>query len=226
MQAGSVLTAALVPKYLLVSSITKIIFWCYYLKVLSRIFKNKFLSFELQASSVLTAAVAKKYLWVAAITVMFWCYYLKVLSRIFKNKFLSFELQASSVLTAALAKKYLWVAAITKVIFLRDHFGGKKEKAIGVNPINFLLSFFPTWRLAGLMSLLWRFNKVGPGSMITNGREPRSCLGWVFNSKLGCFATHYSVTHATTSKVENSAQGSSCKLKFVHGGAQWNYVGN
>ncbi len=24
--------------------------------------------------------------------------------------------------------------------------------------------------------------------------------------------------HAATSKVENSAQGSSCKLKFVHGG--------
>jgi len=28
-----------------------------------------------------------------------------------------------------------------------------------------------------------------PGSVITNGREPRSCLGRVFNSKLGCFAT-------------------------------------
>jgi hypothetical protein len=27
------------------------------------------------------------------------------------------------------------------------------------------------------------------GSAITNGREPRSCLGQVFNSKLGCFAT-------------------------------------
>jgi hypothetical protein len=25
------------------------------------------------------------------------------------------------------------------------------------------------------------------------------------------------MTHAATSKVENSAQGSSCKLKFVHG---------
>ncbi len=28
-----------------------------------------------------------------------------------------------------------------------------------------------------------------PGSAITNGREPRSCLGRVFNSKLGCLAT-------------------------------------
>ncbi len=28
-----------------------------------------------------------------------------------------------------------------------------------------------------------------PGSAITNGREPRSCLGRVFNSKLGCIAT-------------------------------------
>ncbi len=26
------------------------------------------------------------------------------------------------------------------------------------------------------------------GSAITNGREPRSCLGRVFNSKLSCFA--------------------------------------
>jgi hypothetical protein len=26
------------------------------------------------------------------------------------------------------------------------------------------------------------------GSAITNGREPRSCLGRVFNSKLGCIA--------------------------------------
>jgi len=25
--------------------------------------------------------------------------------------------------------------------------------------------------------------------MITNGRKPRSCLGRVFNSKLGCIAT-------------------------------------
>ncbi len=29
---------------------------------------------------------------------------------------------------------------------------------------------------------------VCPGSAITNGREPRSCLGRVFNSKLGCIA--------------------------------------
>ena len=30
---------------------------------------------------------------------------------------------------------------------------------------------------------------VSAGSAITNGREPRSCLGRVLNSKLGCFAT-------------------------------------
>jgi hypothetical protein len=30
---------------------------------------------------------------------------------------------------------------------------------------------------------------VHPGSAITNRREPRSCLGRVFNSKLGCIAT-------------------------------------
>jgi hypothetical protein len=27
-----------------------------------------------------------------------------------------------------------------------------------------------------------------PGSTISNGREPKSCLGRVFNFKLGCFA--------------------------------------
>ncbi len=31
--------------------------------------------------------------------------------------------------------------------------------------------------------------KVSAGSAITNRREPRSCLGRVFNSKLGCVAT-------------------------------------
>jgi hypothetical protein len=30
--------------------------------------------------------------------------------------------------------------------------------------------------------------RLSPGSAITNGREPRSCLGRVFNSKLGCIA--------------------------------------
>jgi hypothetical protein len=30
---------------------------------------------------------------------------------------------------------------------------------------------------------------VHAGSAITNRREPRSCLGRVFNSKLGCIAT-------------------------------------
>jgi hypothetical protein len=30
---------------------------------------------------------------------------------------------------------------------------------------------------------------VRPGSTITNRREPRSCLGRVFNSKLDCIAT-------------------------------------
>jgi len=65
-----------------------------------------------------------------------------------------------------------------------------------------------------------RMQQPRSGSTITNGREPRSCLGRVFNSKLGCIATPGSkcmvCMHAATSKVENLAQGSSCKLKFVH----------
>ncbi len=53
------------------------------------------------------------------------------------------------------------------------------------------------------------------GSVITNGREPISCLGRVFNSKLGCIATLGSKCMVLS--VENSAQDSCCKLKFVHG---------
>jgi len=59
-----------------------------------------------------------------------------------------------------------------------------------------------------------------PGSAISNGREPKSCLGQVFNSKLGCIVIlcgKCMAWHAATSIVENSAQGSSCELKFVHG---------
>ena len=55
--------------------------------------------------------------------------------------------------------------------------------------------------------------------MISNGREPASCLGWVFYSKLGHIAIQCSkcmTWHAATSRVENSAQGLPCQLKIVH----------
>ncbi len=55
------------------------------------------------------------------------------------------------------------------------------------------------------------------GSAVYNGREPKSYLGRVFNSKLGRIAALLSKNAAATSRVENSAQGSSCQLKFVHG---------
>ncbi len=57
--------------------------------------------------------------------------------------------------------------------------------------------------------------------MISNGREFKSCLGRVFNFKLGRIATLRSecmVLHAATSRVENLAQGLSCQLKLVNGG--------
>jgi len=57
------------------------------------------------------------------------------------------------------------------------------------------------------------------GSAISNGREPNSFLGWVFNSKLDRIAMLCSkcmAWHAATSRVENSTQGLSCQLKFVH----------
>ncbi len=50
------------------------------------------------------------------------------------------------------------------------------------------------------------------GSAINNGREPRSCLGQVFNFKLASFADtpKFCSMSMATSKVENLAQVSSC----------------
>jgi hypothetical protein len=68
------------------------------------------------------------------------------------------------------------------------------------------------------------YTKDGPGSTISNVREPKSCLCWVFNSKLGRIAilqNKWMARHAATTWVKNSAQGSSCQLKFVHGWTQY-----
>jgi hypothetical protein len=40
-----------------------------------------------------------------------------------------------------------------------------------------------------LQTVLPNLAESSAGSAITNGREPRSCLGLVFNSKLGHIAT-------------------------------------
>ncbi len=67
--------------------------------------------------------------------------------------------------------------------------------------------------------IIWKVLYSGAGSTISNGREPESCLGWVFNAKLVRIAllrTKCMTWHAATARVENSAQGSSCQLKFVH----------
>ncbi len=58
-----------------------------------------------------------------------------------------------------------------------------------------------------------------PGRAITNGREPRSCLGQVFNFKSGSFTDNSKILQPAnaTSKVENWTQVLSCKLKFVCG---------
>jgi hypothetical protein len=48
-------------------------------------------------------------------------------------------------------------------------------------------------------------------SFITNRREPRDCLGRVFNYKLGSFTnTKFAQPENGPSKVGNSAQVSSC----------------
>ncbi len=55
--------------------------------------------------------------------------------------------------------------------------------------------------------------------MIFSGREPKSSLGWVFNSKsdhIAIMCSKCMAWHAATSTVENSDQGLSCQLMFVH----------
>ncbi len=58
------------------------------------------------------------------------------------------------------------------------------------------------------------------GSTKANGREPKSCLGRIFNFKLGCLGSEcncMAYPSTPTSRVENSAQVSSCQFTFVHG---------
>ncbi len=62
--------------------------------------------------------------------------------------------------------------------------------------------------------------------LVEPGREPKSCLGQVSNSKLGHIAILCSkcmVWHAADPRVENWAQGSSCQLKFSHGWTHRDY---
>ncbi len=58
------------------------------------------------------------------------------------------------------------------------------------------------------------------GARYLTGENPKSCLGQVFNSKLGritILRNKCMALHAATSRVENSVQRLSCQLKFVHG---------
>ncbi len=61
--------------------------------------------------------------------------------------------------------------------------------------------------LPGMNTLLIR-----PGSTVTNGREPGSCLGQVFNFKLGSFLITPKMLslQMAKSKAENLARVSSC----------------
>jgi hypothetical protein len=49
-----------------------------------------------------------------------------------------------------------------------------------------------------------------PGSSKANGREPKSCLGRVFNFKSGCFTKCMACTNTAESRHESSALVSSC----------------
>jgi hypothetical protein len=55
---------------------------------------------------------------------------------------------------------------------------------------------------------------------LSNGREPKSCVSRVLNSKLGTHVQCQSKCmgiHAATSRAENFVQVFSCALEFVHG---------
>ncbi len=64
--------------------------------------------------------------------------------------------------------------------------------------------------------------KALSGSAITNRREPRSCLGQVstLSQEVLLITPKLHSLQMATSKVENSAQVLSCKLKFVHGSVE------
>jgi hypothetical protein len=68
----------------------------------------------------------------------------------------------------------------------------------------------------------WPYRLSGLRTAISNEREPKRCLGRVFNFKLGSFTPQSMQT--LTSEVENSAQVSSCKLKLVNGSVHGNAV--
>ncbi len=52
-------------------------------------------------------------------------------------------------------------------------------------------------------------------STISNRRKPKSCLGQVFSSRLGCFVAW--LRHTPTSRVENSAEVTSYQYTLLHG---------
>ncbi len=57
------------------------------------------------------------------------------------------------------------------------------------------------------------FKTFGPRSLISNGRNPKSSLGQVYNPRLGCFvviAWRVHVIHTASSTDETAAQVSSC----------------
>jgi len=63
-------------------------------------------------------------------------------------------------------------------------------------------------------------NEIQEWGARKHGREPKTCLGRVFNYKLGCFEDVHETRGCgctPMSMVENSSQVSSCQLKFVHG---------
>ncbi len=71
----------------------------------------------------------------------------------------------------------------------------------------------PTNNRLGRRGLPRKNNLAYSGSSKANGREPRSCLGRVFNLKLGCFTKckqSFAYTKMAESRLESSAQVLSC----------------
>ncbi len=57
-----------------------------------------------------------------------------------------------------------------------------------------------------------------PGSVKANGREPKSCLGQVFNYKLGCFdGMHILICADARPHLELKTRPRFCPVSFVDG---------
>ncbi len=133
----------------------------------------------LQPVALFTIVIFDCHFWMSFLNVIFECHFwLSFLIVIFFHFLLSFSI---------IFYCHFWLSFL--IVIFDCHFW--LSFLIVIFDCHFWLSFLITF----LIVMFFKYSPQGgalwvkAGSAITNGREPRSCLGWVFNSKLGCFAT-------------------------------------